>query len=60
MRWLIDHGIDVNAKRKLWDCNQTALHVTAADGAVDIARLLLDAGGDPEIRDDKYESTALG
>jgi ankyrin repeat protein len=60
VRWLIDHNIDVNAKRSLWDCNQTALHIAAADGAVDIARMLLDAGGDPQIRDDKYESTPLG
>jgi ankyrin repeat protein len=60
VRWLIDHGVEVNAKRSLWDCNQTALHVTAENGAVDIARMLLDAGADPAIRDDKYESSALG
>jgi len=28
VRWLIDRGVDVNAKRVLWDCNHTALHVT--------------------------------
>jgi len=60
VRWLIAHGADVNAKRTLWDCNYTALHVTAANGAVDIARLLLDAGGDPDIHDDKYDATVLG
>jgi ankyrin repeat protein len=60
VRWLIEHGVDVNAKRELWDCNHTALHMTAENGAVDIARMLLDAGGDPTIRDDKYDNTALG
>jgi len=60
VRWLIEHGVDVNAKRILWDCNYTALHVTAANGAVDIARMLLDAGGDPSIHDDKYDATVLG
>ncbi len=60
VRWLIRHGVDVNAKRELWDCNYTALHVTAADGAVDIARMLLDAGADPNIHDDKYDATVLG
>jgi ankyrin repeat protein len=60
VRWLIAHGVDVNAKRTLWDCNYTALHVTAANGAVDIARMLLDAGGDPDIHDDKYDATVLG
>jgi len=29
-------------------------------GAIDIARMLLDAGADPDIRDDKYDATALG
>jgi ankyrin repeat protein len=60
IRWLLAHGIDVNAKRLMWDCNHTALHMTIESGAVEIARLLLDAGADPNIRDDKYEATALG
>ena len=59
--WLIAHGVDVNAKRLLWDCNYTALHITAGEeGMVDIARMLLDAGGDPAIHDDKYDATVLG
>jgi ankyrin repeat protein len=60
VRWLIAHGVDVNAKRNLWDCNHTALHMTAESGAIDMARLLLDAGADPNIRDDKYDATVLG
>jgi ankyrin repeat protein len=60
IRWLIAHGIDVNAKRRLWDCNHAALHMTVESGAIDIARLLLDAGADPNVRDDKYHATALG
>jgi ankyrin repeat protein len=60
IRWLLAHGVDVNAKRPMWDCNHTALHMTIESGAVDIARLLLDAGADPNIRDDKFNSTALG
>ena len=59
--WLIAHGVDVNAKRVLWDCNYTALHITAAEnGMIDIARMLLDAGADPDIHDDKYDATVLG
>jgi ankyrin repeat protein len=58
--WLIAHGVDVNAKRPMWDCNHTALHMTTENGALDIARILLDAGADPDIRDDKYNATALG
>jgi ankyrin repeat protein len=60
VRWLIDHGAAVDAKRELWACNYTALHVTAANGSADIARMLLDAGADPSIHDDKYDATVLG
>lgn len=60
IRWLLAHGVDVNAKRLMWDCNHTALHMTVESGAIDIARLLLDAGADPNIKDDKYNATALG
>ncbi len=60
VRWLIAHGIDVNAKRPMWDCNHTALHMTIENGDIDLARMLLDAGADPDIRDDKYDATALG
>jgi hypothetical protein len=59
VRWLIAHRVDVNAKRNLWDCNQTALHMTAENGAIEIARMLLDAGADPNIHDDKYHATVL-
>lgn len=60
IRWLLAHGIDVNAKRPMWDCNHTALHMTVERGELEIARMLLDAGADPDIRDDKYHATALG
>lgn len=60
IRWLIEHGVDVNVKRTMWDCNHTALHMTVESGAIDIARMLLEAGADPNIRDDKYDATALG
>ncbi len=60
VRWLIEHGVDINAKRPMWDCNHTALHMTAENGALNLSRMLLDAGADPNIRDDKYGATALG
>lgn len=60
LRWLLAHGVAVNAKRPIWDCSSTALHMTVESGAIDIARLLLDAGADPNIRDDKFDATALG
>ena len=60
VRWLIEHGVDINAKRVLWNCNHTALHVAVEHERLGMAQLLLGAGADPGIRDDKYESTALG
>jgi ankyrin repeat protein len=59
IRWLIAHGVAVSAKRAMWGCNSTALHMTVENGAIDIARILLDAGADPNIHDDKYNATAL-
>jgi len=60
VRWLIEHRVAVNARRVLWDCSSTALHVAAEHGALELARVLLDAGADPSIRDDKYDATVLG
>jgi ankyrin repeat protein len=60
IRWLLAHGVDVIAKRPMWDCNHTVLHMTIESGALDIARLLLDHGADPNVRDDEYKATALG
>ncbi|MGQ0684658.1 ankyrin repeat domain-containing protein [Bradyrhizobium sp.] len=60
LRWLLAHGVAVNAERMMWDCNHTALHMTVENGAIDMARQLLDAGANPNIRDDKFGSTALG
>ena len=57
---MLAHGVDVNAKRRMWDLNHTALHMTTESGAVAIAKLLLDAGADPNVRDDRHRATALG
>jgi ankyrin repeat protein len=59
VRWLNEHGVDVDAKRPMWDCNSTALHMTTENGAIDIFRMLLDAGADPDIHDDKYDASVL-
>jgi cytohesin len=59
VRWLLARGVDPNAKRELWACNLTALHVCAEHGIPTAARELLDAGADPAIEDDKYAADVL-
>ena len=60
VRWLIAHGVDVDARRVLYDCNHTALHMCAERGLADIAAQLLAAGAATTILDDKYQADALG
>jgi ankyrin repeat protein len=60
LRWLIAHGADVNAKCTIYECRQTALHMCAERGLVEAARLLLAAGADTTIPDDKFKDDALG
>jgi ankyrin repeat protein len=61
---LAELGFDVNAKGRTdvpsdqpW---QTALHKAAEDGNVELARTLLRLGADPDIRDQRFDSTPLG
>jgi ankyrin repeat protein len=60
VRWLIEHGADVDAKRVIYDCNQTALHICAERGLAEIAALLLAAGADTTLLDDRFQADALG
>ncbi|MEM9883994.1 MAG: ankyrin repeat domain-containing protein, partial [Planctomycetota bacterium] len=60
VRWLIDRGVDIDARRELWGCLHTALHVCVEHNRPAIARLLLDAGADPDVRDSVYDATVLG
>jgi ankyrin repeat protein len=60
VKWLLEHGANPNATWAHWDANVTALHLAALSGATDVARVLLDAGADPRIRDSQHEADALG
>jgi ankyrin repeat protein len=61
---LVELGFDVNAKGRTdipsdqpW---QTALHKAAEEGDLDLAQTLLRLGADPDIRDNRFDSTPLG
>ena len=60
VKWLLDHGAEPNAKWAHWDADVTPLHIAALKGHADVARLLLDAGADPAIRDSKHDGDAMG
>jgi len=59
--WLIAHGADVNRKADFArNVGQTALHSAAFADNPELARILVEAGADPSIRDEAYDSTPLG
>jgi ankyrin repeat protein len=60
VRWLLAHGADPNALWAHWDAHVTPLHMTAFSDTDEVAGLLLDAGADPSIKDDKHDSDPLG
>lgn len=64
VRLLLDLGFDVNAFGRAdgpgKDPWQTALHTAAGDGNLELVRLLLAAGADPNLRDCRFDGTALG
>jgi len=57
-------GFDVNAMGRsdapASDPWQTALHVAAMEGNLGLAQSLLSLGADPDIRDQRFDSTPLG
>jgi ankyrin repeat protein len=64
VEFLVELGFDVNARGRTdvpsdqpW---QTALHKAAEDGNLEVARTLLRLGADPNIRDQRFDSTPLG
>ena len=61
---LVELGFDVNALgrtdvpvEQAWE---TALHQAASQGDIPLARVLLDLGADPTIKDARFDSTPLG
>jgi len=59
VRWLLDHGVDPNARWGHWDAEVTPLHLAAWQGHAEIVRLLLEAGADPGVRDSKHDGDAM-
>ena len=56
-RWLLDHGVEVNGGPRR---GITALHEACYQGQAEVAHLLVQNGADPTIRDEMWNSTAIG
>jgi hypothetical protein len=59
VEWLLAHGANANA-RAAAESRHTALHSAAWNGDLQMVKLLLDAGADPEAVDDQHDATPLG
>ena len=61
---LVELGFDVNARGRsdvpMEQAWETALHEAAGNGDVELARLLLDLGADPNVEDARFHATPLG
>jgi ankyrin repeat protein len=58
VKWLLDHGVDPNARWNHWDAEVTPLHLAILGRHAEVVRVLLAAGADPTIRDTKHKATA--
>ena len=60
VKWLLDHGVNPSVRWAHWDAEVTPLHLAILGDHPEVVRLLLKAGGDPEIRDSKHDGDARG
>ena len=58
VKWLLDHGVNPNARWNHWDAEVTPLHLAILGRHGEVVRVLLAAGADPTIRDTKHNATA--
>jgi len=58
--WLLEHGVNPNARWSHWDAEVTPLHLAVLGGHPAVVRALVAAGADPGIRDSMHDSDAIG
>ncbi|MDA8069916.1 ankyrin repeat domain-containing protein [Conexibacter sp. DBS9H8] len=57
---LLEHGAGPNRRETIHNIGATPLHEAACHGRTDALRMLLEAGADPTVRDDRFDSTPAG
>ena len=59
VRWLLDHGADLDGRWSSGGADVAPLHLAASRGHAGMVRLLLRAGADPAVRDSMHDGTPL-
>src|SRR5215467_14021541 len=57
LKTFLDHGVDVNAKTRY---GATALSYACDKGHLEVVKLLIERGADPNVRDTFYGEVPLG
>jgi ankyrin repeat protein len=60
IRLIVGLGVDINGMVPGTGMDRTVLHNTAGWGGVEMVKLLLELGADPNLRDLTYQGTAIG
>ena len=60
VKWLLDHGVDPNARWSHWGAEVTPVHLAASQGHAEVVRLLLAAAADPHVHDSMHDADAIG
>jgi ankyrin repeat protein len=60
IRLIVELGVDINGMVPGTGLDRTVLHNAAGWAGVDMVKLLLDLGADPNLRDPTYQATPIG
>src|SRR6185503_5580279 len=60
IRLVVELGIDINSMEHDTGYDRTPLHNAAGFGDLDLVRLLIGLGADPQLRDRTFGGTAMG
>ena len=60
VKLLVEHGVDVNGMIPNTGLDRAPLHSAAGGGDLEMVKLLIDLGADPQLRDDPFHAAPIG